>query len=319
MELKKTVFTLFIFTIIIVYTNLASSLANITEFERSAAICMKSDLEVQIMEKIAFHSNRNGNTQIYIMNVDGSETRQLTSGEFSCTGPKISPDGSRIIYTSEVNGDYYLYIMNSDGSDRKRLTNSIGEEADPSWSSDGSFVYFRKEGSNGMSYFKSELNNATIDKIIDLPEKSRSFVISPNDNKILYTITKDGFYEIRMMNFDGTDDHRICSKKGYPMKPSWSPDGKKIAYSFSNKPPWRGGTSEIYIMMSDGSNDIKLTDKNTVSEYPGWSPDGKSIIFQSYKDGNFDLYQLEVNGGKIKQLTITDTFEGVPDWGNIKR
>ena len=74
--------------------------------------------------KIAFYSNRDGNGEIYIMNVDGSEQVNLTNNPADDWGePSFSPDGSKIAFVSKRDGLDEIYIMNVDGSGQTRLTN----------------------------------------------------------------------------------------------------------------------------------------------------------------------------------------------------
>ena len=99
----------------------------------SALFLLASAFEVHAqasIEKIAFHSARSDQTQIYIMNIDGSDQRPLTTDDDSenlC--PAISPDGSKIVFISERDGQNQIYIMNIDGSDQRRLTESSAGES----------------------------------------------------------------------------------------------------------------------------------------------------------------------------------------------
>ncbi len=75
--------------------------------------------------------------------------------------------------------------------------------------------------------------------------------------------------------------------------PSWSPDGKKIAFN-----SYRDGNGEVYIMNVDGSGQINLTDNPADDKNPSWSPDGRKITFQSNRDGGFKIYVINIDGQK---------------------
>jgi len=84
-------------------------------------------------KRIAFHSNRDGNEEIYVMNADGSGQTRLTKNEVGDTSPAWSPDGKRIAFVSERDGNLEIYVMNADGSGQTRLTNNDADDIEPAW------------------------------------------------------------------------------------------------------------------------------------------------------------------------------------------
>lgn len=89
-------------------------------------------------------------SQISIAKIDGSNVVQLTNDESNNMSPKISPDGSQIAYLSNRDGNQEVYVMNLDGSNQKRLTRNRVEEWDPAWSTDGSKVFFSSQNVYGF-------------------------------------------------------------------------------------------------------------------------------------------------------------------------
>lgn len=84
-----------------------------------------------VASKIAFMSLRDGNPEIYVMNVDGSEQTRLTNHPASDNQPVWSPDGSKIAFSSERDGNVEIYVMNADGSGQRRLTNHPAHDYEP--------------------------------------------------------------------------------------------------------------------------------------------------------------------------------------------
>lgn len=84
--------------------------------------------------KIAFMSERDGNREIYIMNMDGSGQVNLTNNPAADWLPSFSPNGSKIAFTSDRDGNNEIYIMNVDGSEQVRLTNNLANDYGPSFS-----------------------------------------------------------------------------------------------------------------------------------------------------------------------------------------
>lgn len=89
-------------------------------------------------------------SQISIANIDGSNLIQLTQDETNNMSPKISPDGSQIAYLSNRDGNQEVYVMNIDGSNQTRLTKNRVEEWDPAWTTDGSSVIFSSQNVHGF-------------------------------------------------------------------------------------------------------------------------------------------------------------------------
>ena len=87
--------------------------------------------------RIAFTSDRDGNSDIYVMNADGSDVTRLTENPGHDWRPDWSPDGQLIAFTSERDGDLDIYVMNADGSGVTQLTNNPGYDLDPAWSPGG--------------------------------------------------------------------------------------------------------------------------------------------------------------------------------------
>ena len=86
------------------------------------------------VQKITFQSNRDGDTEIYVMNKDGSNVMQLTHNTAGDTRPSWSPDGQQIVFFSNRDGDTEIYVMNADGSNVVQLTDNTAWDVNPSWS-----------------------------------------------------------------------------------------------------------------------------------------------------------------------------------------
>ena len=95
--------------------------------------------------RIAFHSYRDGDWDIFLMNADGSNQRRLTNHRASDTFPAWSPDGTQIAFHSQRTGNWDIFLMNADGSNRRRLTDNSASDEDPAWSPDGTQIAFHHD------------------------------------------------------------------------------------------------------------------------------------------------------------------------------
>jgi TolB protein len=111
---------------------------------------------------------------------------------------------------------------------------------------------------------------------------------SPDGQRIAFCSSRDGDYDLYVMNADGTDVRRILKSPGLEARPSWSPDGKRLAFT-SN----RDGNYEIYVCNGDGSKLRRITNNPERDDYAAWHPDGKRLVYVSERQGKFDLYVVE--------------------------
>jgi len=97
---------------------------------------------------ILFDSTRDGNTELYVMDVDGASPRRLTDDPGEDWGGSWSPDGSQIAFNSSRTGDMEIYVMDADGSDVRQMTFDRGTNVSPTWSPDGTRIAFTTRSAN---------------------------------------------------------------------------------------------------------------------------------------------------------------------------
>ena len=263
--------------------------------------------------KIVYESYRDGQPEIYIMDVDGSNQTNLTNNSIHDYYPQFSPDGLTIIFNSQVEGtNGVIYTMNLDGTNKVRLTNN-GWEYSPRFSPDGSKIVFvlPESGNNWSSeiyIMNSDGSNQT--RLTDNDGDDNSPQFSPDGSKIVLKTTiidNDSTYrEIYLIDVDGSNQTRLTyhSTVVHDYEPKFSPDGSKIVFVSHLS----GNNHEIYIMNIDGSNQTNLTNNIDKDNSPQFSPDGSKIMFVSDRDGNYQIYIMDVDGSNQTNLTNTSGY-----------
>lgn len=272
-------------------------------------------------DKIAFATDRDGNWEIYLMNVDGTDCVNLTRHPASDFYPAWSPDGKRIAFFSNRDGNLEIYLMRfflpreayADGSSPERLTNNEAKDKAPAWSSDGKKIAFSSDRRGNFDIFVmnadgSEPIQLTYDLADDiLPEWSL------DNSKIAFTSKRDEDYEIYVLDVHDRSETRLTYSFKQDCYPSWSPDGKRIAFT-----SMRDGDLEIYLMDYKGENLIQLTNNNVDDAIPRWSPDGNKIAYQyESSTGNWVLALMDADG-KNKELLVPGTsWDTEPAWAPV--
>jgi len=291
-------------------------------------------------EVILFASHRNNvhDSQIYIMNPDGSGQRQLTFTNGHSWGPRISPDGKYFVFSSVAPGEHVdhsatgggligqghheIFRANPDGSNIVRLTTTTAWNNAWAWAPDGQSVVMASDRDGNwelyrMSY-KGEQDGIT--RLTNNPAQDGWPAFTPDGKHIIFASDREGgFSQLFIMDSDGQNVRRLSYSEAYDTLPDISPDGKRIVYSSQTGTQQTGITSEIYAMNIDGSNSTRLTSTVAVNTDPSWSPDGKQVVFSSNRDGQTHIYVMNADGSELKRLTSEDPGEDVTAfWGSIQ-
>ncbi len=219
--------------------------------------------------QIVFSSRRWWNYDIFISDVFGENSTQITKNKWIDFNPSISPDLKKLLFVSERDGNREIYVADLEWLDGytqwradnlKNLTNSIENDWTP--------------------------------------------VYSPIENKILFStyFPENDNYDIFLMSDDGQKKENLTNTPSYEKFPQFSPDGSFIIYQ-----GWQKGKMEIYFLSLLDKNRINITrnvDANDIIPHGrAISPDAETIVFTSERDGNQNIYLMTIDGSFIEQIT----------------
>jgi len=265
---------------------------------------------------IAYVSMRNSDWQIYLINADGSGQRRVTVNVRGGYEPNWSQDGTKIIF--QYSG---LWIADIATGEISRLPLKAGSAdlpkpylVKPSWSPDGKWIAFLNESGTQGDIYLIRSDGIDLRRLTDSSDISRdgNLVWSPDGKQLAYSAHRDGNIEIYVMNADGSNQQRLTNTSVNELFPSLSPDGKKIVYSVVD---FFTFNAQIRLMNVDGSGDIILADEGSVNEDAVWADDGQYIVFQSNRDGNYEVYIMQADGSDQRRLTQNSGWDGWPGWG----
>lgn len=261
--------------------------------------------------KIAFQSVRTGNSEIFVMNDNGTNPVNVSNNPASDASPSWSPDGKKIAFGSNRDGNTEIYLMDADGGNQTRLTFVSGTDGDPAWSPDGTKIVFQSQRDGNFEIYVMNADGSGQTRLTNSVASDLHGAWSPDSTKIIFDSLRDGDQEIYIMNANGTNQVRLTNNPGLDQGASFSPDGTKIAFQRHI-----GATANIMLMNPDGTNVVQLTSGDN-NYAPSFSPDGKKIVFSSIRDGDYEVFTMNADGSAQTQLT-TNTFDDtVTAWQGI--
>jgi len=251
---------------------------------------------------IAFVSTRDGDGEIYRMDANGSDLRQLTVNTTWDGFPTWSPDGLQIAYYSYVNKkNWVIIVMDADGSNPRQLTDNGICDGAPYWSPDGGRIAYSSDvdcTGERREIYVMDADGGSPRNLTHNDADDMSSSWSPDSQQIVFSSNRDGDYEIYIMNDDGSIVDQLTDNEAEDLMPAWSPDGAHIAFVSD-----RDGNDEIYVMGIDGEDVKRLTYDSPNDWFPFWSFDGRQLLFNSWRDGNLEIYIMDADGGNVKRLT----------------
>jgi TolB protein len=259
-------------------------------------------------KKLIFQSTRGEwpCDQIYIMNSDGSDVHQVSTGKGRTTCSYFLRDGKHFIYSS---------------------THLGGEACPPKPDYSRGYVWSLEKD---YDIFLSDLSGK-LRRLTTTPGYDAEATISPDGKRIVFTSVRDGDLELYSMKTDGTDVLRLTRTPGYDGGAFFSPDNKKIVYRAHHPADQKALAHykellaqnlieprelELFVMDADGSHSTQITSIHAATFCPFFHPSGKKIIFSSNvhdpKGRNFDLFLIDLDGSGLEQITFNETFDGFP-------
>jgi Tol biopolymer transport system component len=275
--------------------------------------------------RMAFVSNLSGTYQLYTINSDGSDMRQITNlppTDNSLWTPDYSPDGRQIVFSHDMTGALEMYVINADGTGLTQVTHDGLADFFARWSPDGQrFVFLSVSLKNGAGVITTMRTDGS-DRVVltdDIPYDSIQPEYTPDGKQIVFTSQAGGLVSaLWIMDADGSHKRRLTEPPLEAGGPAISPDGKRLAlYSHQDTPK----PADIWVMNVDGSSLQRLIPE---ALYPNFSPDGTKLVFAkgTLASGPINLYTMNPDGSHVKKVA-TDLIVGgcpsgnclTPDWG----
>ena len=234
--------------------------------------------------------------QIFSMDPDGQRQTRLAVIEGDARSPRLSPDGSLVVYAvSDVDGDQIHVIRN--GSTDGVIT-SEGDNFRPAWSPDGSQIAFSSIREAEPDIWVMASDGADQRQLTDDPASDWAPAWAPDGSSIAFNSNRSGTFDLYRIDADGTNPTALTSGPADDFDPDWAPDGNTIAFT-SN----RDGDFRIWLVQAGGGEPTRLETGEGTAYMPSWSPDGSMIAFTTNRTGDFEIYVVSSSGGEPRNIS----------------
>ena len=253
--------------------------------------------------KIYFVSDRTGNKEIWSMDYNGSNQREITHYRSVSTMPSVSPDGKLVAFTTYALGNPKIMIYSTETGKRMPFYNPVSSAVEtPEFTPDGQHVLFATSIDGWVQICESDLGGGNLRRISHVRAIEVSPKVNPkNPSNMLFISGRGGKEQLWQMNIDGGDIERLTSGEGYVANPAWSPNGQFIAFAWTKG--YEPGSYNIFVMDIAKRVPIQLTHDSGRNENPWWAPDGLHLVFSSKRGRATQIYTMLADGTNVQQLT----------------
>lgn len=224
---------------------------------------------------------------------------------------KRGPFDSRIAFISTRGGrSKELWVMNFDGSGLKQLTRNGTINLSPRWSPDGKEILFTSYRDRHPKLYSMDFATGRDHAVVSGRGLTIGGAFSPDGREIAISREESkGNSDIVLLDRNGAVIERLTDDEGIDVSPSWSPDGRRLAYCSS-----RGGNPQIYVLDVDSRRSRRISMQGSYNTQPVWSPTGERIAYTGRVGGRFQIFVVEAGGGGARQITSSGGDNVDPSW-----
>jgi len=271
------------------------------------------------MTKISMVCDRTSKKEIYAMDFDGSNARQITHHRSVTLSPAWSPDAEKIAYSLIAKNkknvkNTNLYEFDFKTSKIKMLSDRMGINSGAHYNPDGKKIALTMSFLGNPEIFIFDPETKSVTRLTSNPGVDVDPNWSPDGKHVSFVSNRAGAAMVYRMNADGSDVRRLTFAGSYNATPSWSPQNNKIAFA-----GWIDRRFDIFLMNPDGTNIERLTKNQGNNEDPSFSPDGNFVVFSSSRAGSKNIYVMNIDGTFVKRLTYGLGDCVSPRWSNPPR
>jgi TolB protein len=254
--------------------------------------------------KIYYVSEHSGSKEIWAMDYDGMNARQLTHLHSIALSPRVSPDNSRVAFSALGRNGWSIRMYSLDLNRLVAFPEWGDTTLSPAWTSDSTKLAFSSARTGDPEIYTCDSSGGSDRRVTAFRGPDVSPVWNPKTNaQIAWVSGRTKLPQIYIMDSDGANVMRMTDG-GYASAPSWSPSGQFLAFAWNRSyGPGAPGGEDIYIMDIASKRWTQLTHDAGMNDAPSWSPDSRHIVFQRETGGRTEIWMMLADGTDQQQLT----------------
>ncbi|MFZ1805551.1 MAG: Tol-Pal system beta propeller repeat protein TolB [Nitrospira sp.] len=261
--------------------------------------------------KIAYVSELGTARELFVMDYDGYDPRQLTADGFLNLMPRWSPDRRFLVFTTYRNRNTQdIDMIELATGKRWTLVAQGGLNITPVFSPDGNSLAYSSSHEGNAELYRLDTKTKAVQRLTTHAAGDLSPSWSPSGRELVFTSDRSGGPQIFLMSADGSNVRRLTFEGDYNAAPAWSPRGNWIAYVC--RTPKK--EYKLCVITPDGQKRLQLTTGLGVDDSPSWSPDGRHLVFSSTVEGKSQIYMIDADGKDLERITFTGTHNSAPSW-----
>ncbi|MGQ0557136.1 MAG: Tol-Pal system beta propeller repeat protein TolB [Nitrospiraceae bacterium] len=261
--------------------------------------------------KIAYVSELGTARELFVMDYDGYDPRQLTADGFLNLMPRWSPDRRFLVFTTYRNRNTQdIDMIELATGKRWTLVAQGGLNITPVLSPDGNSLAYSSSHEGNAELYRLDTKTKAVQRLTTHAAGDLSPSWSPSGRELVFTSDRSGGPQIFLMSADGSNVRRLTFEGDYNAAPAWSPRGNWIAYVC--RTPKK--EYKLCVITPDGQKRLQLTTGLGVDDSPSWSPDGRHLVFSSTVEGKSQIYMIDADGKDLERITFTGTHNSAPSW-----
>jgi TolB protein len=258
------------------------------------------------LSKMAFISDRTGSGELWIMDWNGSNPKQLTKHGTIAMAPAWAPDGKQLAFTSFLRGNPGIFQLTPSEGYLRMLWDQGGVNSSASYSPDGARIAFASSRDGNVDIYVMAADGGTPRRITTARGIDTQPAWAPNGRQIAFTSTRSGSPQIYLMDADGTSVRRLSFGGYFHDEPSWAPDGTRVVCTTRDE-----GTFQLATIDTVTSERIVLPGPGN-NESPVFSPDGSMLAFSSDRTGSPQIFITDADG--VPHQLTTEGSNHSPTW-----
>jgi TolB protein len=251
--------------------------------------------------------------ELWFMDFDGSNPKQLTNNGSINALPSWSPDGRNIAYTSWRDQNPDLYILDRTTGKSRKISGQRGLNTGASWSPDGRRLAFSASlGRANMDIYKINADGSGLQRLTNAKswERNLSPSWSPDGRQITFVSNRYSHPHIFVMNADGSNQRQLTTQGRYNQAPKWSQRGDWILFTGRDE----RNVFDLFKISPSSGKIQRLTQNQGNNTEADWSPNGRNIVFTSTRNGVPKLFVMTADGKNARQITFMPGTFQTPSW-----